>query len=126
MLAHMIWAGLLIGGVSSASVLFVAPDRAAVLQTMVFTTLVLAQLVHAIAVRTERDTLRTIGYWSNPFLLVSVFIALSGHLAVVYVPYLNELFSTSPLNLRELTVCVVLSLPIAVGTSFEKLRARLR
>jgi Ca2+-transporting ATPase len=126
MLTHMIWAGLLIGGVSSLSAAFVAPDRPFVLQTMVFTTLVLAQLVHAIAVRTERDTLRTIGMWSNPFLLASVFVALAGQMGVVYVPYLNEVFSTAPLNARELALCCALSLPIAVGTAFERMIARRR
>jgi Ca2+-transporting ATPase len=126
MLTHMIWAGLVIGGVSSAAVLFVAADRAIVLQTMVFTTLVFAQLVHAIAVRTERDSLRTIGYWSNPYLLLSIFIALAGQLAVVYVPSLNELFSTSPLQAGELALCVALSVAEASGTSPENAFARRR
>jgi Ca2+-transporting ATPase len=41
-------------------------------QTIVFTTLALLQLGHALAVRSERESFFTLGARSNPFLLGAV------------------------------------------------------
>jgi multiple antibiotic resistance protein len=40
-------------------------------QTMVFTTLALLQLGHALTVRSERESFFTLGVWSNPLLLAA-------------------------------------------------------
>ncbi len=54
--------------------------------TMVFMTLTLSQLGHAMAVWSNREYLFTIGLRTNPTLLWAVGITLALQLAVVYVP----------------------------------------
>jgi P-type Ca2+ transporter type 2C len=50
---------------------------------MVFTTLALLQLGHALAVRSERESFFTLGARSNPFLLALVLVASTAALGVV-------------------------------------------
>jgi P-type Ca2+ transporter type 2C len=58
---------------------------------MVFTTLALLQLGHALAVRSERESFFSLGAWSNPFLLGAVVGAVAVQLAILYVPVLQGL-----------------------------------
>jgi CBS domain-containing protein len=60
-------------------------------QSMVFTTLALLQLGHALAVRSERESFFSLGAWSNPFLLGAVVGAVAVQLAILYVPVLQGL-----------------------------------
>ncbi len=69
---HIIWVGLLMGLVSLLVgwVAWRAGNPA--WQTLVFTTLTLSQMGHVLAIRSDRYSLFTIGFWSNKPLLGAV------------------------------------------------------
>jgi Ca2+-transporting ATPase len=71
-------------------------------QTVVFTMLCFVQLGHVLAVRSERESLLTLGLLSNRPLLAAVLIAVALQLAIIYVPALNALFGTQALAPAEL------------------------
>ena len=108
MARDILWIGLLMGLVSLAvGYLYYRVDPSAspaVWQTVTFTTLTLAQMGNALATRSDRDTLIQIGLLSNKAMLGSVLLTFVLQLAVIYLPFLNRAFSTTPLGLRDLLI----------------------
>jgi Ca2+-transporting ATPase len=117
---HMIWVGLLIGGVSLASQAIYYFNGSDVWQTMVFTTLTLAQLVHVLVIRSERESLFSMGVLSNRYLIGAIVLTILLQLAVIYVPWLQTIFKTQALSITELSVCFALAGVILVAVETEK------
>ena len=117
---HMVWVGLLIGAVSLIAQAWAFHTGANTWQTMVFTTLVFAQLAHAMAIRSERESLISIGVLSNPYLTGAVLLTVLLQLAIIYLPFLQSIFKTQPLNLTELLICCALASVVLVAVEIEK------
>ena len=92
---HILWVGLLMAGVTLATQAYAIHNQSTHWQTMVFTVLSLAQLGHVLAVRSDKTFLFKQGIFSNSLLLLSVLFTFCLQLAVIYIPFLNELFKTS-------------------------------
>jgi Ca2+-transporting ATPase len=120
---HIVWAGLLIGAVSLAACAWAIEYRAHP-QTMAFTVLTFAQLVHVLAIRSETESLWRIGLLSNRFMLAAVVASIALHLAIVYVPALQTVFGTEALSQRALAVAIGLSLLVFFGVELEKWAVR--
>ena len=75
-------------------------------KTMVFTTLCLAQMGNALAIRSDKYSLFSIGVFSNPALVGAVLLTFALQLAVVYVPFIQDLFQTVALSPLELAICL--------------------
>ncbi|NET47538.1 MAG: cation-translocating P-type ATPase [Merismopedia sp. SIO2A8] len=97
------------------------PDR---WKTMVFTTLCLAQMGHAIAVRSDTRLTIEMNPFSNPYLLGSVVLTTALQLLLIYVPPLQSFFDTHPLNLLDLSICLGFSSLIFIWVEMEKLFVR--
>ena len=78
-------------------------------QTLVFTTLALTQMALALAVRSERDSLFRRGLLTNRPLLGAILLTVALQGAVVYLPFLQDLFHTAPLALHEVALSLALS-----------------
>ena len=117
---HMIWVGLLIGGLSLGAQAWAYNRGSENWQTVVFTVLTLSQLVHALAIRSERQSIFTIGWFSNPALLKAVVLTLGLQLAVIYLEPLQAIFNTSPLTAAELIVCLGLPWIVMIAVEIEK------
>lgn len=117
---HMIWVGLLMGGASLFTQAYAIQTGHGHWQTMVFTVLTLSQLGHALAIRSERDSLFTQGLLSNAPLLVTVVFTIGLQLATIYVPALNPIFKTEPLDADELAFCFMMSSVVFVAVEIEK------
>jgi len=78
-------------------------------QTMVFTTMVLAQMGNALALRSNRDSLFQIGVFSNRLMVYSVLLTLGLQLALIYIPFFQNIFKTQPLTVTQFAVCLVTS-----------------
>lgn len=89
-------------------------------QTMVFTVLSVSQLGHVLAVRSDRTSLFKQGLLSNLPLLGSVVLALALQLAVVYLPFFNDLFKTKPLSLKELAICFGAAVFVFLAVELKK------
>lgn len=121
---HMVWVGLLIGGVSLGAQAWAWGRGSENWQTVVFTVLTLSQLVHALVIRSERDSLFEIGFAGNPALLVAVVLTLGLQMAAIYVPFLQGMLHTSALTLEELGVCLTLPWLVLVAVEMEKWAVR--
>ena len=88
--------------------------------TMVFTTLCLAQMGHALSARSEQPLLQVPAF-SNPWLLVAVALTSGLQLLLLYVPPLARFFGTTPLSGQELLICVGFSLLLLLYLEIEKL-----
>jgi Ca2+-transporting ATPase len=117
---HALWVGLLIGGISILAQAWALHDDNAHWQSMVFTVLTLSQMGHVLAIRSERDSLFTLGIFSNLPMLGAVLLTFVLQLAVLYVPFLNPIFKTVPLSLGELAFCLVLSSVVFIAVEIEK------
>jgi len=70
-------------------------------QSMAFVTLSASELVRAYTARSERASLFRLGVFSNRYMQYAVIVSVVLLLAVVYVPFLQPIFNTVPLGLRE-------------------------
>ncbi|MDN5362482.1 MAG: P-type Ca2+ transporter type [Moorella sp. (in: firmicutes)] len=70
-------------------------------RTLAFTTLVMAQLFAVFECRSEHLSPFAVGYFSNPYLVAAVAISLTMQLLVLYLPPLQAVFKTVPLNLFQ-------------------------
>lgn len=121
---HMLWVGLLMGGVCLLTQAWAIHIGSAHWQSMVFTVLTLSQLGHVLAIRYERDSLFTRGVFSNPMLIGALVLTFVMQMAVLYVPWLNPIFKTEPLDLGELMVCLALSSVVFFAVEIEKWMVR--
>jgi len=94
-------------------------------KTIVFTTLCLAQMTHALAVRSETRLIIEINPFSNPYLIGAVVLTSSLQMALLYVPFLSNFFGTTPLTGKELAVCFGFSILMLVWIEMEKIAVRI-
>ena len=121
---HIIWVGLFIGAISITSQAWAVGQNLSYWQTIVFTVLTISQLFHSMAVRSERQSLFTIGIFSNLTMLGAVLLTVSLQMAVIYTPFLNPIFNTQPLPLSDLLLCFALSSLTLFAVEIEKWMAR--
>jgi Ca2+-transporting ATPase len=122
---HVAWVGLLMGLVSLGMGYWTWHAGWDNWQTMLFTTLTLSQMGHALAVR-SRESLFQVGLLSNKALLGAVLLTFGLQMAVVYVPFLQNLFKTDGLSLAELVLSLILSTVVFWGVELEKWLMRRR
>ncbi|MFN7677685.1 MAG: cation-translocating P-type ATPase, partial [Cyanobacteriota bacterium] len=89
-------------------------------RTMVFTTLCLAQMGHALAARSDRPLVQ-VAPFSNPWLLWAVLLTTALQFALLYVSPLAKFFGTVPLSGKDLAICVGFSLLLFLYLEAEKL-----
>jgi Ca2+-transporting ATPase len=117
---HILWVGLLMGLVSLGLGFWAWSTGQQDWQTMVFTTLTLSQMGNALAIRSGRDSFFRTGLLSNKALIGAVLLTFVLQLAVVYVPFMQELFKTMALSPVNLAISLVLSTVVFWGIELEK------
>ncbi|NET07449.1 MAG: cation-translocating P-type ATPase [Symploca sp. SIO2B6] len=120
----IMWIGLLVGIILLAVAYgYWSGDQEslAIVQTMVFTTLAFCRMGLALTLRSERDTLFSIGLLSNKPLLGVVSLTFLLQLAVLYLPFLQELFGTLALRGSDLAISLGLSLLVLAVVEVQKL-----
>ncbi|HEY9854028.1 MAG TPA: cation-transporting P-type ATPase [Leptolyngbyaceae cyanobacterium] len=93
-------------------------------QTMVFTTLCLAQMGHALAIRSNTRLMLEVNPFSNRYVLLSVAVTSILQLTLIYVEPLRNFFNTHYLSGLELLVCIGFSSLVFVWIEAEKLFIR--
>ena len=92
--------------------------------TMTFAGIVMCQVGTAVAARTERASLRSVGFASNPYLLGGIAAELVFLAALLYIPACQSLFGTAALGWEELAFLA--PFPLIVWGSDELRRAYVR
>ena len=116
--------GLLMGLVSLAVGYFAWLRGDPAWQTMAFTTLTMAQMGNALAVRSERFNLWQIGLLTNRLLLGSVLLTLLLQMAVIYLPIMQEVFDTVPLSAADLAISLGCAVLVYFGVEIYKIITR--
>jgi P-type Ca2+ transporter type 2C len=93
-----------------------APNNIDMAHTMAFVTLSLSELIRAFAARSERYSIFKIGFFSNKWMNLAVLSSFLLVMMVVYVPFLNPIFNTQPLEWIEWLEVIPLFL-IPFGTA---------
>ena len=94
-------------------------------RTMAFTTLVLAQLFNCFNARSDRVSAFH-DLFTNRFLWGAVGLSLVLQLAVVYLPFLNEAFDTTPLDATDWVLCASLASSVLWADELRKAAGRRR
>ena len=102
------------------SLMLLAERAGAPWPTMVFTTLCLAQMGHALSARSDKPLLQVPAF-SNPWLLAAVGLTSGLQLLLLYVPPLARFFGTTPLAAHDLLICVGFSLIFFLFLELEKI-----
>lgn len=123
---HILWVGLLMALISLGMGYRYWSSGESGWQTMVFTTITLSQMAHVLAIRSGRESLFRSGLFTNMPLLGAVVLSFVLQLAVVYVPFLQDVFRTSALSAGDLLVSVGLSSIIFWAVELEKWLMRRR
>ncbi|MCL2591832.1 MAG: cation-translocating P-type ATPase [Defluviitaleaceae bacterium] len=88
--------------------------------SMCFFTLVASELIVSYSSKTETFAGFTRKLFSNKFLNISMSLSFGILVAVMYVPFLSNLFNTVPLSLVQLGICLGLVFIVVLGSEFSK------
>jgi P-type Ca2+ transporter type 2C len=118
---HVLWVGLLIGGICLSIQAWAMQHGDDKWPTYVFTTLCFSQLAHLMAIRSDHFFLFRQGIFSNLLLIGAIGIAFVLQLAIIYLPFLQNIFSTNSLSMAELGICILAALIVFHAVEFEKI-----
>ena len=122
---HMIWVGMLMAGIALGAQGF-AIKHGLHWQTIVFNVLCLSQLAHVLAIRSENQSLFSIGIFSNKPLIGSVILSLILQFCITYIPFLQTIFKTESLTLNEFLGVGAASSIVFFAVEIEKAISRRR
>jgi Ca2+-transporting ATPase len=89
-------------------------------QTAAFFVLTIFQMFSVLAMRSERNALWTIGFFSNPKLISAVVMIVALQLAITYSSVLQPFFHTTALTMEELALCLGVALTVYLVLEGEK------
>jgi len=123
---HVVWVGIMMAALSLGAAQWSWRTHDPHWRTFLFTVLILSQMAHVMAIRSERQSLFQIGILSNKPLLGAVVLTIILQLALVYLPFLQAIFRTTAMPLPHLVLAFALSSVIFVAVEVEKYLLRRR
>ena len=118
---HIIWVGIFMAAVTLGIQAWAVKTNNPNWQTIVFTTLSIAQLGHVYAIRSSERLIFEIGWLSNLPLFVTVIFTLALQLGVIYLPFANEALKTRPLSPFELLLSFSGAILVFAAVELEKI-----
>ncbi len=79
-------------------------------QTVAFTTIVFFELFLVFAIRSPRQTIRQIGFFTNRKLIYAVLVSAALQIMVIYTPFFQAAFHTEPLTAFDWVRAILISL----------------
>ena len=101
---------------------FIFPDSIEGAHTMVFATLITSELLRAFSIRSNKFTLKELGFGSNPQLIKATLLSFALLLLVMYVPVLRDLFEVVSLTWEWLPVLALALIPLVLGEVAKVIR----
>jgi Ca2+-transporting ATPase len=119
---HVVWVGVLIGALAlGVGALYrQAGADVSTWRTMIFSALAFMQVGQALASRSARESLASLGLRSNPVLLGTAVLVVLLQLLVIYLPALDRFFEVTPLAPAELLLAAGLGLLVTAAIEAEK------
>ena len=94
-------------------------------QTMTFTTLMLLQMFNVVNSRSD-VTSAFVHLFTNRWLWAAIGVSIALQVLVVYVPFLQRAFATTPLRIRDWVACVAMASSVLWLREASKAIARAR
>jgi Ca2+-transporting ATPase len=94
-------------------------------QTMAFTVLMMFQLFNVFNARSD-ETSAFVGLFDNPWLWTAVGVSLVLHVGVIYLPFLQQAFSTVALSTGDWILCTIVASSVLWLRELAKMVARTR
>ena len=89
-------------------------DMAKSASTVSLSILVVIEMLNAMNALSSSESLLTLPLWVNPVLVGAIALSMALHFALLYVPFLQGLFSVIPLDLAEWKAVFYISAPIII------------
>ena len=118
---QVVWVGLLLAALTIGTQAYAIHIIDSHWQTMVFTVLCLGQLTYIMAIRSETVSIFRQGIFSNSKLIFIVVISFLLQLSIIYLPFMNKIFKTQPLTIKELAFCIAISFVVFIAVEIEKM-----
>lgn len=122
---HILWVGLLMGLIPLCTGFYYWSQGLDQWQTMVFTILTFSQLGHALAIRSHKESVFTIGIMSNKAMSGALVLTFLMQLIVLYTPVRN-IFDLQLLSVKDFLIAIALSSVVFWAVELEKMFKRLR
>lgn len=123
---HVLWVGILMAALCLIVQAWALNTGNPKWQTMVFTVLCFSQMAHVLGVRSDTTSLFRQGLFSNRLLAGAVLLTFILQLGILYIPALQQIFSTQALSLNELLICMGISILVLFAVEVEKIIRRKR
>ena len=91
-----------------------------------FTTIVFFELFLVFAIRSPRQNLWQVGFWTNKALIYAVFLSMTLQVMVIYVPFFQTAFHTEPLTPFDWVRTLLISLSAFLIVELFKVVRQLR
>ena len=101
---------------------FIFPNSIEGAHTMVFATLITSELLRAFSIRSNKFTLKELGFGSNSQLIKATLLSFALLLLVMYVPVLRDLFEVVSLTWEWLPVLALALIPLVLGEVAKVIR----
>jgi Ca2+-transporting ATPase len=89
-------------------------------QTMVATTVVLFQVFYLFQCRSRRQSIFRIGLFSNHLSFFAAALTILLQSAFVYVPFMNTIFHSAPIGLREWLLAALIASSVLPAVAIHK------
>jgi Ca2+ transporting ATPase len=87
-------------------------DSAKAASTVSLSILVVIEMFNAVNALSSSESLLTLPLWKNMMLVYAIMLSMALHFALLYIPFLQGLFSIVPLNWTEWQAVLYISVPI--------------
>mmetsp|Transcript_13202 Transcript_13202/g.25228 ORF Transcript_13202/g.25228 Transcript_13202/m.25228 type:complete len:1055 (+) Transcript_13202:56-3220(+) len=94
--------------------------------TLSLSVLVAIEMFNAVNALSEDASLLEISPFSNPYLLVAMFVSFGLHFVILYVPFLASTFGIVPLSVEEWKLVILLAFPVILIDEVLKFFGRMR
>ncbi|WP_276363514.1 cation-translocating P-type ATPase [Daejeonella sp. H1SJ63] len=121
MVWHILWVGLLMGVVTLGIQAWAIQNNNPNGQTMAFSVLCFSQLGHVMSIRSNRQSIFKIGVFSNKPMMMALIATVALQLLIIYIPFLNPVFKTQALSLKELGITLAASSIVFWAVELEKM-----
>jgi P-type Ca2+ transporter type 2C len=116
---RMVWVGMLMGGIALSMQAW-ALKNGLHWQTIVFNVVCLSQMGNVLAIRSEMQSLFSIGIFSNKPLIITVLMTFLLQFMITFIPFLQSIFKTQALSLNEFILVGIASSLVFFAVEIDK------
>jgi magnesium-transporting ATPase (P-type) len=125
---RLVWVGLLIAAGTLAVFWWMLESGASLelARSVAMTQMVVFQFFHVVNARSFYRSVFRVPLSHNPFLVVTMALAIGAHLLALHAPFMQAIFETVPLNLSEWGLVLAVGSLIVVAAEIDKAVLRVR